>query len=156
VGFVHMSFIPGALLDPLSLNSAPEGSVHWWNCGGFALGIHEWYVPSSYRNYAHMNFEEDMTRDLFAALIEEFSREFPFLVPVADLPSDGTVIGFRLAYDERSFIDDFHFIVRIAGAWYEKPGDREIQPFLDDLFGTWDSSGITYDSPILWFLDTRG
>lgn len=128
--------------DPTLLNDAPERSEY--NCGGFALGTFDWYIPSGC-DY----FDPEGT-------VESILEDHPEL-RIIDSPDSVDplvkVIGFRFGHD---WCDedwpDFHFLVRIDGDWYEKQGGWLILPFDRDPWDDWSNDDFAYDGEITWFV----
>ena len=67
-------------------------------------------------------------------------------------------IGIKIFEDSDEIEQDFHFRVKINGKWYEKCGTsaiKEIDTNDSDLNKPWYIADFIYDSPIIYFIDTR-
>lgn len=123
-----------------------------FNCGGYALGIEDWYVPSSFYNRGELDFYDDcweyMTDNEYYSFCDKLadvyiedmideglvSREV--YSPDADVEAGSRIIAFRASPE------DFHFIRKMSdGTWTHKAGGTKIQEFdedaLDDQY--WDN-----------------
>lgn len=147
----------------LSYNDSTD--ILSYNCGSFALQIFEqdWYMPNAWVNAREDWFTIDEVDELAFECAEDVMREYPQWKMVnhySEVPNDKTVIGFRLAHDEEYEsgevgLIDFHFITRINGCWYHKPGSWEIERLGKDFPADepWmRSDGEAYNSAIVWMV----
>lgn len=134
-----------------------RSDLYNFNCGGFAFGSLNWYIPESYeQGQTQEKMLEECTRDIL--------RDFPDLVRVAHpgaVPKRFDVIGFRLAwfpdktcYYPHGEVDDLHFILRHGGKWFHKPGCDPVDKMnrktaLKMPWPRWNNND--YDSDIVWF-----
>lgn len=116
-----------------------------YNCGGFALGIPDWYCP---KDYDEGQEAEDMLEDCVMN-IQQDCPELALIDHYSDVPNALDVIGFRLAVRKGS-VHDFHFILRSEGKWYHKPGVRPIGRVDFAIEKPWPHDP-NYNSEIVWF-----
>lgn len=118
------------------------------NCGSFALGVNTWFQP--YDNGGEYTFgarealmremwEEGHTREYIMDTIieldqEEILRQCPWVEPVLlqNTKPEDRIVAYRLSMDKDDFEmgefdEDYHFRVRIDGAWFEKCGEDPIE-----------------------------
>ena len=96
-----------------------------FNCGGFALGTYDWYIPQSW----HCIFEDDyddeeqytqdfdeLVTDCTNDILEDFSGQIRLIKREEDANKGEIVVFFRLADD------DFHFILKSGNKYFQKRG----------------------------------
>ena len=137
-----------------------------YNCGGFALGTFDWYVPYSW--YDGCEEVCDLRADIDEGYIDEYdgvTRIAELFIEnmvslglcrqvngLEDLEKDEYLVAFRASYN------DFHYARRLSnGRWFHKMGYSEIQEItladvLDDYW--WKNLGCYYTGK-LFFLAVK-
>lgn len=162
-------------------NNPIERNSRALNCGSFALGVDEWFLPYANQkeedpdyNYIYDEIDsrledgEDLD-EVYAELLELDSDNIQILCPwcyrITEQEAeerDSNVVAYRIAIElcsneDRSCFDyDFHFRLKTKDGWYEKLGSGNIKKCdkFDTLYfkNAWDTgTGIIYDSPIIYF-----
>lgn len=128
-----------------------------YNCGGYALGTFNWYLPyedydcSTWSLYYDRGMTPDGMADFYAEfMLKDFLGRLRQIKSVKEKTLDEKVIAFRCGES------DFHFCVRgDNGVWYHKPGSNTIRRIKkEEVFSDkWVSpDGWTiYDSKIILF-----
>lgn len=128
-----------------------------YNCGGYALGTFNWYLP--YENYDYSaqslyfgkGMAPDEMVDFYAKfMLKDFFGKLRQINSIKEKTSDEKVIAFRCCKY------DFHFCVRgDNGVWYHKPGTHTIrrikkkEVFADEWISP--DGEVIYDSKIILF-----
>lgn len=132
-------------------------SIDDYNCGGYALGTFNWYLP--YESYEEstwaLHFEHNMSVNEIAHYYENYllSDFFEIIRPIKstdELAENEKAIAFRVG------IDDFHFCVyRKDIGWYHKPGRNTIRRITtEEVFADhWESPDgfVIYNSELILF-----
>lgn len=134
-----------------NLQKAIERNGDYWeyNCGGFALGTFNWFLPHSfmsYRSYLRTIGGYEETKVLAATIPEilKVSDTIRRIDSMDELKQDEYAIAYRVCSD------DFHFRLCYNGEWYEKMGDGNIHKisahtiFTDCWFGGYDSAVVLF------------
>lgn len=128
-----------------------------YNCGGYALGTFNWYLPyedyndNTWSLYDEQGMTVDEMADFYAQfMLDDFFGRLRIIKSITEKALDEKVIAFRCCKN------DFHFCVRgDNGVWYHKPGSNTIRRIKkEEVFAdTWSSpSGWDiYDSKIILF-----
>lgn len=137
-----------------------------YNCGGYALGTFTWILLDSFNHGEDLEFEINETddemmedielyvNDLEEECVKELVEDFKGLVrpisALSELHEDEYAVLFRVSYDIKGYIDDFHFVKRHHDGHYShKPGNTSIADFKGDPFdGDWASNWLDYNAPI--------
>lgn len=120
-----------------------------YNCGGYALGIFNWYCPYGEQERGIELFEEkilsveELTTELVEFMLNDF-EDLRVIEKVEDLKENEYAIAFKVGED------DFHFARRAKnGAWFHKRGGvpkiermRKEQVFAD----VWYNETVNYTS----------
>lgn len=128
-----------------------------YNCGGFALGTFNWYLP--YASWSettdNLYFRRHMNTDAIVRyyanyILLDFGNRIREIKSVEELKVGERAIAFRAG------VDDFHFCVRGKnGVWYHKPGRNTIRRIKrSEVFAEeWVSPDhfVVYDSEIILF-----
>ena len=120
-----------------------------YNCGGFAFGTRDWYMPNGWED-RYYDFDWDPTEE------EELQRYTESMLD--------EIFGLRLIYSEKElkpheFLvlfrigpDDFHFVRKENGRYYHKRGwYHEIEEIEEDEVYGPDWVDGKYDSDIVMF-----
>ena len=128
-----------------------------YNCGGYALGTFNWYLPMSDLSETTWRLVEDrkMSVDEIAQyyadyILKDFEGYIRRIQDLKELKKDEQAIAFRVGEE------DFHFCKRGKnGVWYHKPGRNTIRRIKrTEVFAErWVSpnSYTIYDSEIILF-----
>lgn len=141
------------------------------NCGSFALGVDEWYLPYDEDNHDKMlrscideqRSIDDAYEIITAAdinfMLEQFAGQVRICLPDEVLALDEELVAYRLGIDEISYdldeVDiDFHFRRFQDGQWVEKCGSFPIQQIsqdeLEHFDDYWECTGMEYYGPIIY------
>lgn len=109
-----------------------------FNCGGFALGLDEWYLPyddeldercDDVRDDYYPN-DDELCDDLANLYIEFMTREHDWIREIFDeseLKENEYLVVFKAS------IYDFHYARRLSnGQWYHKLGTQPVRPVSED------------------------
>jgi hypothetical protein len=121
-------------------NFIMENGRGWYNCGGFALGRPEWYLPYDKEvdeecNYIREDYDfNNITREECCTQIGRLyvdymcaSEEVREICTHAELREDEYLVLFKASYD------DFHYVRQMDdGRWFHKNGSSFIQMITDD------------------------
>jgi len=160
-----------------------KSNISNYNCGGFALRTHDWYCPDAWMRCRNNSFDtEQEVYNLFEDCVNDMLKDFPRLTRIShpeDYTGNETLVGFRFAildsddfadedameeandeYDRNEgdiyyAADDFHFVTRVEGTWYHKPGSNFIEVYEGDPTDEcqeWEHYPCTYNSEIAWFV----
>lgn len=128
-----------------------------YNCGGYALGTFNWYLPFAdlsestntlyFRRRMSVN---EIVRYYANYILLDFGARIREIQSVEELKVGERAIAFRAG------VDDFHFCVRGKnGVWYHKPGRNTIRRIKKSEVFTkeWVSPDhfVIYDSDIVLF-----
>lgn len=121
-----------------------------YNCGGYALGIFNWYCPhdeDDIDNFfgpfprADMTVEEKLEFTL-NYMLSEF-KDLRVIKGIEELEQDEYAIAYKIGYH------DFHFAKRLDdGTWLHKPGGLGIRKMEKEelMSDVWVSGSTQYDS----------
>lgn len=114
----------------------------WYNCGGFALGLDEWYLPYDYDSQGYDDIyyireEIDNGYDYYDGCTEiarimvdymcETLDNVREVVGESELREDEYLVAFKASFD------DFHYARRMDnGEWYHKMGSSCIECVTED------------------------
>lgn len=118
-----------------------------YNCGGYALGTFNWFLPYSKRNRYkyHGKFKKNSSK-LVNYMITLFNGRLRNIKSIDDLKENENAIAFRCANE------DFHFMIRKDNKiWYHKRGSfSKIERISkEDVFNDgWKSNGLNYDGKL--------
>ena len=115
-----------------------------YNCGGFALGTFEWYVPSSYEeDYDNETIEqvevEDIRQDYYKCRLDyydacnEIANYFiknmcNDLTGIREIENENELKGNEYLVAFKASINDFHYARKLSnGRWFHKMGCEEIR-----------------------------
>lgn len=128
-----------------------------YNCGGYALGTFDWYLPYDDFSVADRVLfgnenPDDVLRDMANFILDEFNGYIREISDFHELHENENAVAFRISED------DFHFILRQNnGHWYHKRGSHPIESIKKkDVFDDeWYNGGISYDTDIILFAVQR-
>lgn len=133
-----------------------------YNCGGFALGTYNWYLPYEHCYEDWINYfeqfnegsltEEEAITGLTNTCVDFMLNDINGIRIIEDeseIKKNEYAIAFRIGFAE----DDFHYARRSdEGVWYHKMGSASIQKCDFDIHDrTWDCGIYVYDGPIVLF-----
>ncbi len=127
---------------------------HGYNCGGFALGIFNWYRPYSSRKFCDLEDLIDAVNECLDAatdmciehMIEELGGRLRVIESAEDLREGEVLVLFRCG------LTDFHYVLHLHNQYLHKIGNRTIIDLMDEdeVFGPyWEGIGHTYDGPLV-------
>lgn len=130
-----------------------------YNCGGYALGTFNWYMPfldeESHISLEFGSYEEaaTLTSHCVKCMLIEFRERNLRLIPSLDcLEENEYAFAFRIASD-----GDFHYVRRhTSGKWFHKQGAGSIiyQMTKEEVFSESWCNG-RYDGPLVLFAIQR-
>lgn len=128
-----------------------------YNCGGFALGVLNWYFP--YPRKMRSNFHEltrasvNLTLRYMVWWMLRENSTLRKIDTIEEVQKDEYAIAFRIGEE------DFHFM-RMArnGKWFHKRGGCRIEEISKErvFADTWFNCDITYTSKLVLFAKKRG
>lgn len=127
-----------------------------YNCGGYALGIFAWYLPSYSSDvwgcWEDWDDEEmqDITEEAIEVMLHDFT-DLRLITALNEVRHDEYAIAFRISSD-----GDFHYIKQERSRmWTHKCGAGIIRTMTRwEVFNThWDDR---YDGPIVLFAKKKG
>lgn len=135
-----------------------------YNCGGYALGTFDWYVPYN-TDECDYRYTEELVKQAgeekaLDKLANNILADFPELMMVSEDSVKNKLWNFR-TYEIIAFrlelkgIYDFHFMkLGKNGSWYEKRGSTDYihRHAYDYIFQTWNRR---YNSKIVFFARER-
>lgn len=134
------------------LDNAYEAFGDYFNCGGYALGCFQWYLPYEwggrmYEMVEELGYERMLEHCVGHMLHDSYLRDLRVLGEDDVLEDDERLILFRIGdYD-------FHYIVQSKhGEYFHKQGWGPIEPIDKEIVegGDWDFGEETYyDSDIV-------
>lgn len=143
-----------------------------YNCGGYALGTFNWYLPyekdKDFWYESNIDFINDLldtgwsieeaTEKILDKNIEQMLKQFSNLEVIEKPTDENDIIAYRLSVmadeefygEEPSIWDmDFHFLLYHDGQWTHKNGKGAIEKFEGNLYDVWNiDSYFEYNSPI--------
>lgn len=145
------------------------------NCGGYALGLEEWYKPyigsDVFRERAIKQrlregktieeIEKEILEQDTKFILQDFGRALSTTENPHTIPNSKKVIAYRICVDENfeGIYTDYHFKVRTNGVWSHKQGSmkpEECELDEDKPWGLLENDDETilhyYDSPIVYFV----
>ena len=121
--FARMRYCPNPLNDngERNIKNTPK---HTYNCGGYALNIFNWYVPSLTPNEGIVCAGRHTVHEYAQQIVKDIPNTH-IIQSLNELTKDEYAIAFRLANH------DFHFMKRGKnGRWYSKRGSSpQIESF---------------------------
>ena len=133
-----------------------------YNCGGFALGTYNWYLPYEQRDEdwawyfeefdeGYLTAEEAVT-GLTNTCVDFMLNDINgirIIEEESEIKKNEYAIAFRIGFLD----DDFHYARRSdEGVWYHKMGGTEIR---ECEFGihdrVWDCGAYVYEGPVVLF-----
>lgn len=133
-----------------------------YNCGGFALGTYDWYVPYAYRAdswyYYFKEFDEGyLTKEeaitgLTNACVDFMLNDLDGIRVIeneSEIKKNEYAVAFRVSFED----DDFHYARRSdEGVWYHKMGGTEIRKCDFDIHDqAWNCYPYVYEGPVILF-----
>ena len=114
-----------------------------YNCGGFALGTFDWYVPSSYEeDYDNETIEQievtDIRQEYYNSRLDHYDACDEIanyfiknmcndLIGVREIEAESELKENEYLVAFKAAIDDFHYARRLSnGRWFHKMGSCEI------------------------------
>lgn len=144
-----------------------------YNCGGYALGTFNWYLPyekdESFEYKSNLDFMDGLRNDGYSVeeatvivldknigqMLEQFGSDLREISEeeIYNLDDDEELVVYRLSvmYDEEHddvYDMDFHFMKHYDGNWTHKIGGNEIQFYDGDVFDVWREWYYQYNSPL--------
>lgn len=126
-----------------------------YNCGGYALGTFNWYLPcTNEAEHIPLGFEteeeaEALTKTCVKAMLMEFeARNLRVIDSLSCLNINEYAFAFRISSD-----GDFHYVRRHTnGKWFHKCGAESVIRLMEkeEVFTT-DWCDGRYDGPIVLF-----
>lgn len=141
-----------------------------YNCGGYALGTYNWYLPygcNEEREVVINELIEDgyekeeiysyiLSKDV-DFMLEDFQDRLRIIQDEDQIGNNEVVIAYRIFiefyYDDNGLIcehTDFHYRVKQGKNWFEKNGDGPIHKIKEtDINKPWVAACGTYDSDVI-------
>lgn len=152
-----------------------------YNCGGYALGTFNWYLPyekdESFEYGSNLDFMDNLRNDGYSVeeattiilnknveqMLVQFGSDLREVneEETCNLDDDEELVVYRLSvmYDEEHddvYDMDFHFMKHYDGCWLHKNGEDEIQFYNEDIFNVWRGGYFQYNSPLRFLAHKRG
>lgn len=145
--------------------------IDMYNCGGYALGTFNWYLPYSIYSHSEMaekfyqdgmsktEIQNEILKEDLQTLLSDFNGKLIHISSIEEASPQDIIVAYRLYIkifeDDDEMCEnvdtDFHFRVRINNSWSEKCGSDVIKN-CDFTEEPWFNADCIYDGPILYFV----